>query len=155
MTLEESLKALKAAFTGKSAEAEAMAKEIGEMKAKNDTLAAEYAAVVEKLEASAAAVSERDAAIAKVEELTKALAASEALKAEASKQIESVGKVAAKMVAAVGAAPVEINPAEAAATAPKTNAEVWEEFMGIKDAAKKQAFYNANRPAIIAHLGIK
>ena len=59
-----------------------------------------------------------------------------------------------RLFAAVGAAPVEINPAEAAAS-PKTNAEVWEEFMTMKDAAKKQAFYNANRGAIIAHLGIK
>lgn len=153
MTLEESLKALKAAFTSKSGEAEAMAKEMSELKAKNDTLAAEHAAVVEKLEASAAVIADRDAAIAKVEELTKALAASEALKAEASKQIESVGKVAAKIVASVGVQPVEISAADSAIQ--KTPEEVWTEYCAMKDPAKKQAFYNANRAAIVSHLGIK
>ena len=153
MTLEESLKALKAAFTSKSGEAEAMAKEMSELKAKNDTLASEYATVVEKLEASAAVIADRDAAIAKVEELTKALAASEALKAEASKQIESVGKVAAKIVASVGVSPVEISAADSAVQ--KTPEEVWTEYCAMKDPAKKQAFYNANRAAIVAHLGIK
>jgi seryl-tRNA synthetase len=153
MTLEESLKALKAAFTSKNGEAEAMAKEMGELKTKNDTLAAEYAAVSEKLEASAAVIADRDSAIAKVEELTKALAASEALKAEASKQIESVGKVAAKIVASVGVQPVEISAADNAVQ--KTPEEVWTEYCAMKDPAKKQAFYNANRAAIVSHLGIK
>jgi len=155
MTLEETLKSLTAKFSGKSAEAEAMSKEIAGLNAKVETLIAEKANLADELLAAKSAAAASLDAVAKVDELTKALAASEAQKAQAVAQIESVGKVAAKMVAAVGAAPVEINPAEAAATAPKTNAEVWEEFMGIKDAAKKQAFYNANRPAIIAHLGIK
>ena len=153
MTLEESLKALKAAFTNKSGEAEAMAKEMSELKAKNDTLASEYATVVEKLEASAAVIADRDSAIAKVEELTKALAASESLKAEAAKQIESVGKVAAKIVASVGVSPVEISAADSAVQ--KTPEEVWTEYCAMKDPAKKQAFYNANRASIVAHLGIK
>lgn len=153
MTLEESLKALKAAFTNKSGEAEAMAKEMSELKSKNDTLAAEYATVVEKLEASAAVIADRDSAIAKVEELTKALAASESLKAEAAKQIESVGKVAAKIVASVGVSPVEISAADSAVQ--KTPEEVWTEYCAMKDPAKKQAFYNANRAAIVLHLGIK
>jgi chromosome segregation ATPase len=153
MTLEESLKALKSAFTSKSGEAEAMAKEMSELKSKNDTLAAEYAAVTEKLEASAAVIADRDAAIAKVEELTKALAASESLKAEAAKQIESVGKVAAKIVASVGVSPVEISAADSAIQ--KTPEEVWTEYCAMKDPAKKQAFYNANRAAIVSHLGIK
>ena len=153
MTLEESLKALKAAFTSKSGEAEAMAKEMSELKAKNDTLAAEYAAVAEKLEASAALVAERDSAIAKVEELTKALAASESLKAEASKQIETVGKVAAKIVASVGVQPVEISAADNAAA--KSPEETWTEYCSIKEPAAKLAFYNKNRAAIVAHLGIK
>jgi len=155
MTLEETLKSLTAKFSGKSAEAEAMSKEIAGLNAKVETLIAEKANLADELLAAKSAAAASVDAVAKVDELTKALAASEAQKAQAVAQIESVGKVAAKMVAAVGAAPVEINPAEAAATTPKTNAEVWEEFMGIKDAAKKQAFYNANRPAIIAHLGIK
>lgn len=153
MTLEESLKALKAAFTNKSGEAEAMAKEMSELKSKNDTLAAEYATVIEKLEASAAVIADRDSAIAKVEELTKALAASESLKAEAAKQIESVGKVAAKIVASVGVSPVEISAADSAIQ--KTPEEVWTEYCAMKDPAKKQSFYNANRAAIVSHLGIK
>ena len=153
MTLEESLKALKAAFTSKSGEAEAMAKEMSELKAKNDTLAAEHAAVVEKLEASAALVAERDSAISKVEELTKALAASEALKAEASKQIESVGKVAAKIVASVGVQPVEISAADNAVA--KSPEEVWTEYCSMKEPSAKLAFYNKNRAAIVAHIGIK
>jgi len=153
MTLEESLKALKAAFTSKSGEAEAMAKEMSELKAKNDTLTAEYSAVVEKFEASAAVIADRDAAIAKVEELTKALAASEALKAEASKQIETVGKVAAKIVASVGVQPVEISAADNVSS--KTSEEIWNEYCGIKEPAAKLAFYNKNRAAIVAHLGLK
>jgi predicted nucleic acid-binding Zn-ribbon protein len=154
MTLEETLKSLKTAFSGKSAEAEAMSKEIAALKSQVETLNAEKALVIEQFNAAEAKAAESALAIAKVEELNKALATAEAQKVAAVSQIESVGKVAAKMVAAVGAAPVEINPAETAAS-PKTNAEVWEEFMTMKDAAKKQAFYNANRGAIIAHLGIK
>jgi chromosome segregation ATPase len=155
MTLEETLKSLKASFSGKSAETETLSKEIAGLKAKVEALTAEKANLADELLAAQAVTSSASDAVAKVEELSKALAASESQKAQAIAQIESVGKVAAKMVAAVGAAPVEINPAEAGAVAPKTNAEVWDEFMGMKDAAKKQAFYNANRAAIIAHLGIK
>lgn len=153
MTLEDSLKALKAAFTSKSAEAEAFAKEMSELKTKNDTLAAEYAAAVEKLEASAAVISERDAAIAKVEELTKALASAEDLKKQAVTQIESVGKKAASIAASVGVAPVEVNPADAVSA--KSPEEVWTEYCGMKDPAAKLAFYNKNRASIVAHLGIK
>ena len=154
MTLEQSLKALKAAFTSKSGEAEALASKISELQAKNDTLAAEYASAVEKLEAAAGAIAERDAAVAKVEELTKALAASEAVKKEAVGQIESAGKVAAKMAASVGVTPAEISPVDTVA-ASKSNEEIWTEYCGIKDPAKKLAFYNANRAAIVAYMGIK
>jgi hypothetical protein len=153
MTLEESLKALKAAFTSKSGEAEAMAKEMSELKAKNETLSAEYAALAEKFEASAAVIGERDAAVAKVEELTKSLAASEALKAEATKQIESVGKVAAKIAASVGVKPVEGSPADAPAA--QTGADLWKSYCEEKDPAKKMEIYNKNRSAILAHLGVK
>lgn len=153
MTLEESLKALKAAFTSKSGEAEAFAKEIGELKAKVETLSAEKVALAERLEESVGLIAERDSAVAKVEELTKALAASESLKAEATKQIETVGKVAAKIVASVGVQPVEISAADGAAA--KSPEEVWTEYCGIKDASAKLAFYNKNRAAILAHMGIK
>lgn len=153
MTLEESLKALKSAFTSKAGEAEAAAKSLSEMKAKNDTLAAEYAASVEKLEAQSAIVAERDGLFAKVEELSKALAASESLKAEAAAQIESVGKAAAKIVASVGVLPVEVSPADAAVA--QTGADHWKAYCEEKDPAKKMAIYNKNRSAILAHLGVK
>jgi chromosome segregation ATPase len=153
MTLEESLKALKMAFTSKSGEASAFASEIAELKAKNDTLAAEYATVCEKLEASAASVAASEEAAAKVEELTKALAASEELKKQAATQIESVGKKAASIAASVGVAPVEISAADAVNA--KTPEEVWSEYCSMKDPAQKLAFYNKNRASIVAHLGIK
>ena len=161
MTLEESLKALKSAFTSKSADAEAMAKEMSALQAKNETLAAEFlaaefASVSEKLEASAALAAlavERDAAIAKIEELTKALAVSESLKAEAGKQIESVGKAAAKIVASVGIQPIEISAADSQSA--KSPEEIWNEYCAMKDPAQKVAFYNKNRAAIVSHLGVK
>lgn len=153
MTLEQSLKALKAAFTTKSGEAEAMAKEMSELKAKNDTLAKEYAAVAEKLKASAVIASERDAAIAKVEELTRALAASEDLKKQAVSQIESVGKKAASIAASVGVTPVEISASDSASA--KSPEEIWNEYCNISNPAEKLAFYGKHRPQIVAHLGIK
>jgi len=153
MTLEESLKALKSAFTSKSGEAEALAKEISELKAKNDTLAAEYVAVTEKLEANAALIAERDSASAKIEELTKALAASEDLKKQAATQIESVGKKSASIAASVGVSPVEISAAEAVNA--KSPDEVWSEYCAMTNPAEKLAFYNKNRASIVAHLGIK
>ena len=153
MTLEESLKALKSAFSGKTAEAEAMSKELASLKQANETLNAEFKAVSEKLEATSAIVAERDSALAKIEELTKALATSEQVKAEASAQIESVAKKSASIAASVGVAPVEITAGEM--SAPKSNEEIWAEYCGMKDQTAKQAFYNKNRSAIIAHLGIK
>jgi len=153
MTLEQSLKALKSAFTTKSGEAETMAKEISELKAKNDTLAAEYATAVEKLEASSALVSERDSAIAKIEELSKALASAEEIKTQAVSQIESVGKKAANIVASVGVTPVEISASDAATV--KSPEETWNEYLVISNPAEKLAFYNKNRSQIVAHLGIK
>jgi hypothetical protein len=153
MTLEQTLKTLKSAFTNKSTEAESLAKEMSELKAKNATLVAEFCEVSEKLEATAALASERDAAIAKVEELTKALAASEAIKSQAAAQIETVGKKAAAIAASVGVAPVEISAADSAIA--KTSEEVWSEYCAMKNPAEKLAFYNKNRAAIVAHLGIK
>lgn len=154
MTLEESLKALKTAFSGKSAEAEAMSKELSEAKAKNETLSAEFEALKEKLEATSAIVAERDSAIAKIEELTKALASAETIKAEACAQIETVAKKSASIVASAGVVPVEISSADNVASA-KSNEEIWAEYCGIKNPTEKVAFYNKNRSAIISHLGIK
>jgi hypothetical protein len=154
MTLEESLKALKAAFTNKSGEAEALSKEMSDLKAKNDSLAAALDAANEKFEIANALVARHDAALAEIENLKKSLDASEALKVEAARQIESVGKASAKIVASVGVQPVEISAADAA-TVSKTPEEVWNEYLQIKDPAQKVAFYNKNRPAIVSHLGVK
>lgn len=154
MTLEESLKALKTAFSGKSAEAETMAKDLSEAKAKNETLSAEFEALKEKLEATSAIVAERDSAICKIEELTKALASAESVKAEAVAQIETVSKKSASIVAAAGVVPVEISSADNVGPA-KSNEEIWTEYCGIKNPTEKVSFYNKNRSAIISHLGIK
>jgi Ni,Fe-hydrogenase III component G len=153
MTLEESLKALKTAFSGKSAEAESMAKDLSEAKSKNETLTAEFEALKEKLESTSAIVAERDSAIAKIEELTKALASAESVKAEAVAQIETVAKKSASIVASAGVVPVEISSADNVAS--KSNEEIWKEYCEMKNQSEKQAFYNKNRSAIIAHLGIK
>ena len=154
MTLEQTLKTLKAAFSSKAEQAEAMSKEIAELKAKNETLSAEYAGVVEKFEAAAAVISERDAAIAKAEELGKALVVAEAQKAQAVSQIEDAAVVGAKIAASVGVAPVEISMGEIAAQV-KEPSEIWEEYLSMKDPSAKLAFYNKNRAQIVAHLGIK
>ena len=155
MTLEETLKALKSAFSNKSAEAEAHAKEIAELKAKNDTLAAEFAAVAEKLEASAGAVAERDELKSKVEELLNALASTEKKKNEAVTQIESVGKKAAVIIAAAGATPVEITAGNVENGKAKTGAEIWDEYLKMPQGKEKQAFYLKHRSAIVEHLGYK
>lgn len=151
MTLEQSLKALKSAFSGKSAEVDALNAQVATFKSANESLAAELALANEKLEANAGAVAERDSLAAKVEELTKALAESNKVKAEAVSQIETVGKKAAAIVASVGAAPVDL-PVEAST---KVAADVWAEYLDIKDPVAKAAFYTKNRAAIIAHLGLK
>ena len=155
MTLEETLKALKSAFSNKSAEAEAHAKEIAELKAKNDTLAAEFAAVAEKLEASAGAVAERDELKSKVEELLSALASTEKKKNEVVTQIESVGKKAAVIIAAAGATPVEITAGNVENGKAKTGAEIWDEYLKMDQGKEKQAFYLKHRSAIVEHLGYK
>jgi len=155
MTLEETLKALKSAFSNKSAEAEAHAKEIAELKAKNDTLAAEFAAVAEKLEASAGAVAERDELKFKVEELLNALASTEKKKNEVVTQIESVGKKAAVIIAAAGATPVEITAGNVENGKAKTGAEIWEEYLKMPQGKEKQSFYLKHRSAIVEHLGYK
>ena len=153
LTLEESLKALKSAFTSKSGEAETMAKEISELKAQNATLISEKASASADVKKLAAMASERDAAIAKVEELTKALASVEDLKKQAVSQIESVGKKSAAIAASVGVVPVEISAADTAAS--KSPEEVWNEYLAISNPAEKLSFYNKNRASIVAHLGIK
>jgi len=147
MTLEQSLNALKAAFTGKSAEAEKLAAEHASVVSIN----AELTNKISSLEIEAA---KADAMSKQIEELTAKLNESEKLKESAVKQIESVGKKSAAIAASVGVPAVEISPAGETA-APKSNAEIWETYISEKDAVKKLSFYNANRTAIMAHLGIK
>ena len=153
MTLEQSLKALKSAFTSKSGEAEAMTKEISELKAKNTELVSASASASKDLKALATARSERDEAISKLNELTKALAASEELKKQAVSQIETVGKKAASIAASVGVTPVEISASDSASS--KSPEEIWNEYCNISNPAEKLAFYGKHRPQIVAHLGIK
>jgi len=145
MTLEQSLKALKDAFTGKSEEAQTLSADLEQAKAVNADLTAKLAS----LEVEASKVAELTAAVA---DITAKYEESEKLKKSAVAQIESVGKKSASIVASLGASPVEISPNE---ITPKSNSEIWESYVAEKDPAKKQAFYNANRVAIIAHLGIK
>jgi chromosome segregation ATPase len=154
MTLEQTLKTLKSAFSSKSAEAESIAKELSAVSAKNETLVAEAADLREQVDAFAGIKAERDAFAAKIAQLEKSLAASESVKAEATKQIESAGKVAAKIAAQVGVVPVEVSPAAVEASV-KSDSERWDEYCAIADAGKKLAYYNEHRPAIIRHLGIK
>jgi len=153
MTLEQSLKALKSAFSGKAVEVESMSKDLAEVKAANVALTAEVSDATNNLKALAAVSSERDTLAAKVDELTKALAESNALKAQAVDAIETVGKKAASIVAAVGAAPVDL-PLEAST---KSAGDVWSEYLELKqkEPAKAQAFYDKNRPSILKHLGLK
>jgi DNA repair exonuclease SbcCD ATPase subunit len=149
MTLEESFKALKQAFTGKSAEAEALANEHAKVVAVN----AELTAKVSALEAEVAKI---ESFSKQVEELTAKLSAAEIEKAQAVAQNETAGKKAAVIASSVGVTAVEISPAhEAQANGAKSNAEVWAAYLAETDPAKKTAFYNANRSAIIAHFGIK
>jgi hypothetical protein len=153
MTLEESLKALKAAFTSKTGETEAMSKEMSSLKASNASLKEQLKAASSFMDASKVVEVQRDEAIAKIEELTKTLASSESTKVEAVKQIESAGKKAAAIAASVGVTPVEISAADNAAL--KTPEEIWNEYLAIKNPAEKLAFYNKNRASIVAHLGVK
>jgi chromosome segregation ATPase len=153
MTLEESLKALKAAFTSKSGEAQAMSKEMESIKASNASLKDQLKAASAFMDAAKVVESQRDEAIAKIEELTKTLAASESTKVEAVKQIETAGKKAASIAASVGVTPVEISAADNATS--KSPEEIWSEYLAIKNPAEKLAFYNKNRASIVAHLGVK
>lgn len=153
MTLEQSLKALKAAFTTKSGEAEALSKQISKLKEENAALVAAASAAEKELEKLSAVSAERDEAVSKLSELTAKLAEAEKQKAQAVEQIESVGKKSASIAASVGVTPVEISASDAVAN--KSPEEVWNEYIAIKDPSQKVAFYNKNRTQIMAHLGIK
>lgn len=148
MTLEQSLTALKSAFTGKASEVEAINASLSAANAKANALSSEVATLTEKLAAASAAASERDALAAKVEALAASLASVEAAKVKAEASIESVGKKAATIVAAAGATPVEIAPAVEAAS--KSTEDLWNEYCSMKPSKEKTAFYNKHRSAFIA-----
>ena len=151
MTLEESFKTLKTAFSGKNAEDEKLTKEILSLKSDNEKLSNDLLAVADKINEISALTSERDALSAKVEELTKSLATAEKLNIESATQIESASEKAAKIVAAAGATPVEL-PIEASE---KSGNDVWNQYLEIKDPVEKQKFYNKNRSSILKHFGLK
>lgn len=151
MTLEASLKALKSAFTGKTAEASALAGEVAALKAKNDTLASELATLNERLVEASAAIAERDALAARIEELTKSLSTAEAAKVAAVAEVKSVGAKAAEIVAKAGAEPVEIAPQ----SAQKSPAELWDEYLAMPNGKAKVDFYETHRSAFMKLLGIK
>jgi len=153
MTIEETVKALKSAFTSKSSEVEKLANELKESLAKNEALGAEVELLKEKAEAYDSLMREKSEASAKAEELAKALAESEKLKADAVSQIETVGKKAAAIASSVGVEPVEISAADGQTN--KSPEEAWNEYVSMKDPAKKLAFYKTNQKAIFAHLGVK
>jgi chromosome segregation ATPase len=150
MTLEQSFKALKAAFSSKAEESEIAVKQLAEANSKMANAVAE----TETIKAALAATSvERDGLIAKIAELESKIEATEQIKKQMETQIVSSGKAAASIAAAVGVQPVEVSPADAEAS--KSNEEIWNEYLAISDPAKKVAFYSKHRAAIVAHLGIR
>jgi len=153
MTLEERLNSLKEAFTGKTAEVEAKASEVASLSA--------------KVEEMTAAMSAKDASLAeftaKVTDLSSKLAAADELRAKAEAQAasitasqESAAKKAAHIAASVGVQPLEVTPSEVAA-ASKSDAEISEEWVALKQKDAKQAsdFYSKNRPAILRAAGLR
>lgn len=153
MTLEERLNSLKEAFTGKTAEVEAKASEVASLSAKVEELTA--------------AMSAKDASLAefaaKVEDLTAKLAAADEIRAKAEAQAkeisasqETAGKKAAAIAASVGVNPLEVTPAEVAATS-KSDEDISAEWVALKQTNPKAAsdFYSKNRPAILRAAGLR
>ena len=148
MTIEQLAASFKDAFKSKNAEAEALAKELATVKGE----LAEAHKALENIKASKA--DGLDALAAEVNALKTKLAEAETLKAQAVAQIETAGKTAAKIAAAVGAEPVEISPA-VAVESPKTAQELWDKYCAMPNGAEKVEFYNQNRKAFLGLLGIK
>lgn len=153
MNLEQTLVALKEAFSGKSAEAEAHASAL----AAKETELANAMSAVESLkgnnDALAAKVASLEADLAKATAL--AAAAVEAQKAAEAK-IENAGKKAAEIAASVGVEAVEISPVETT-NAGKSNDEIAQEWAVLRQKDPKAAseFYTKNRTAIIAASGLR
>ena len=140
MTIEEQLLAATAAISGITAERD-------DLRATVEKLTVGAASELEALKVEAAA---KDA---KLTELTAALEAavkdSESLKAlvaehEASKV--SASKEAAKIVASVGVAPVEISPAD---YTEKSVEQIREEYSAMKPSAERVAFLKKHQMAIL------
>lgn len=152
MTLEETLKSFKAAFSGKSEELDKANARIASLESEKSELAEKLSELSKSSADASKLAAERDEALLKLDEMTKALEAAERQKVAAVEQIEEVGEKSAKIAASVGVAPVEI---AANAGEQKSPEEVWNDYMKISDPAEKLAFYNKNRASIIQHLGIR
>jgi chromosome segregation ATPase len=153
MTLEETLKSVKEAFVGKSAEAEAKASEIVALNAKvaelTEGLSAKEASIVElsaKLSDVSAKLASAEDMIAKAELKVKEIQASQ----------ETAGQKAAQIAASVGVTPVEVTPGQEA-VASKSDEEIAQEWASLKqeDAKKASEFYTKNRVAILRAAGLR
>jgi hypothetical protein len=112
-------------------------------------------------------MSAKDASLAefaaKVDDLTAKLAAADEIRAKAEAQAkeitasqETAGKKAAAIAASVGVTPLEVTPAEVAATS-KSDEDISAEWVALKQKDGKAAsdFYSKNRPAILRAAGLR
>jgi chromosome segregation ATPase len=160
MNLEQTLVALKEAFTGKSAEAEANAKSLADAQASITNLEEANKVALGLVESLTSDKSALEAKVASLEaELTKAAevakAALEAQKA-AEDKIETAGKKAAAIAASVGVDAVEVSPVETGPSA-KSNEDIAAEWAVLRQKDPKSAseFYTKHRSAIIAAAGLR
>lgn len=159
MNLEDTLTALKEAFTGKSAEAETHAKALADAQALITSKDAELATVnglVESVKADKVALEAKVASLeADNAKMKEAMELAIAASVDAKAKVESAGKKAAAIAASVGVDAVEISPAVAEAS--KTNEEVAAEWAALRQKDPKAAseFYTKNRTAIIAAAGLR
>lgn len=159
MNLEDTLTALKEAFTGKSAEAETHAKALAEAQALVSAKDAELStatALVESVKADKVALEAKVASLeAENAKMKEAMELAIAASVEAKAKVESAGKKAAQIAASVGVDAVEISPAVAEAA--KSNEDIAAEWAVLRQKDPKAAseFYTKHRTAIIAAAGLR
>jgi chromosome segregation ATPase len=160
MNLEETLNALKQAFSGKSAEAETFSKELSDAKAlvvslteSNKNAAAAFDALSNDKVALEAKVALLQGELNKAKEIAEAALAAQK---NAESKIESAGKKAADIAASVGVDAVEVSPVgvETSSKQPEDIALEWVE-MKKTDPKAAQDFYTKNRSAILAAAGLR
>jgi chromosome segregation ATPase len=160
MNLEQTLVALKEAFTGKSAEAEATAKSLADAQASVTNLEEANKVALGLVDSLTSDKSALEAKVASLEaELVKAASvAKAALDAQKSAEvkIETAGKKAAAIAASVGVDAVEVSPVDTSAKT-KSNEEIAAEWAILRQNDPKAAseFYTKNRSAIIAAAGLR